>query len=956
MFAATDIPVGDYVSPNFQVIMPDSNFPNMTIGDTSTQSWQYLRREIPHNWYVDRRQPYVGFLSRDEAHILYNTALQFAGKPALEIGCWLGWSACHLALAGVNLDVVDPLLGREEFYGSVTNSLTEAGVIDRVNLVPGFSPAQVTELFQKKKHQQWSLIFIDGNHDAPGPLEDAIACADYAAPDALILFHDLAAPDVAQGLDFLKSQGWHTMIYQTMQIMGVAWRGNVQPIQHIPDPNIEWHLPVHLQHYQVSGANNLDLQEYQELLIKVRPFTLLSEMRLYALYTAAKQICLQDLPGNFVECGAYKGGASAMMAAVIKRYSQRPRKLFAFDTFSGMPEPTDCDRQVGNSAKDAGFGAGTLSAPIAENIDKIAEQLDVKDILEVVPGLFKDTLPIYHAQIGEIALLHADGDWYESTLDIFNNLYDAVVTNGIIQIDDYGCWEGCRLAIQDFVKERNLRFELELIDYSGVSFVKQSQVLETPLQLEPQVNWQPNKYLQGYEVSNLSTLESATTSYIKSAPVLAKILQLMSENQLVDAMYLTEYLTKLDVNIAGANYLKAICFYDLGRHKESLAAARKELEVNPHHGKSQEIVNNLSRTFTKPQIETAWSDRPWATSLPRETLLFIQQASMGYSYRGVPMIKNPFDFALYPLLLWQIKPRTIIEIGSKEGGSALWFGDQVNNFGLDCHIYSVDIVKVDEVSHPRVTFLQGNGRDLGKTFSDEFMQGLPRPLLVIEDADHAYETSKAVLEFFDPYLEIDEYIIIEDGIISDLVQDPNYNVGPHRALKEFLAVYGAAYVIDQQYCDYFGYNLTWCTNGFLKKVATQVRSPLDDLDYELRDINILVCPDWKQSEENLRAELSEAIAKIIAHPQSGNISLLVDITGTNEEDATLVFSGVLIDLLMQEELVNHGEPDVNFVGDLDPSQWQELLSHINYHLPLSSESDTFKMITKIGSPQIIVLE
>ena len=108
MLAATDIPVGDYVSPNFQVIMPDRCFPNMTIGDTNTQPWQYLRREIPHNWYVDGRQPYVGFLSRDEAHILYNTALQFAGQPALEIGCWLGWSACHLALAGVNLDVVDP--------------------------------------------------------------------------------------------------------------------------------------------------------------------------------------------------------------------------------------------------------------------------------------------------------------------------------------------------------------------------------------------------------------------------------------------------------------------------------------------------------------------------------------------------------------------------------------------------------------------------------------------------------------------------------------------------------------------------------------------------------------------------------------------------------------------------------------------------------------------------------
>jgi len=471
MFATTEIPVGDYISPNFQKIMPDRCFPNLIVGDPSTQPWKYLRREISHNWYVDQRQPYVGFLSRDEAHILYNTALQFAGKPALEIGCWLGWSACHLALAGVNLDVIDPMLNQDDFFGSVARSLIMAGVMPRVNLVPGFSPAEVEGLIVKN-NQLWSLIFIDGNHEAPGPLEDAITCAKYAAPDALILFHDLAAPDVSQGLDYLKSQGWQTMVYQTMQIMGVAWRGNVQPIQHIPDPSINWHIPVHLQHYEVSGIDNFDVQEFTEILNQVRPFTLLSEMRLYALYAATKQICRQDIPGNFVECGAFKGGASAMMAFVIKHYSQRPRKLFAFDTFAGMPEPTEVDRHGGIAANDTDFGVGTLSAPIAENIHRIAELLNVRDIIEAVPGLFADTLPVYRSQIGEIALLHADGDWYESTMDIFNHLYDAVVLKGIIQVDDYGHWEGCRIAIHEFERVRNLKFELEQIDYTGVRFTK----------------------------------------------------------------------------------------------------------------------------------------------------------------------------------------------------------------------------------------------------------------------------------------------------------------------------------------------------------------------------------------------------------------------------------------------------------------------------------------------------
>lgn len=252
----TLLAAGDYISPGFKIILPDAYFPNMIVGDTQTCPWPYLRREIPHNWYVDRRAPSVGFLSRDEAHILYNTALQFSGKKALEIGCWLGWSACHLALAGVALDVVDPLLEREDIRQSVINSiqgaLNASGVQTTVELIPGYSPQRVAD-FAAQFNRKWSLIFIDGEHEGDGPLNDAIVCDKFAEKDAIILFHDLAAPDVAKGLDYLKQRGWHTVIYQTMQIMGAAWRGNVEPVKHQPDPHISWELPAHLQGYDVSG-------------------------------------------------------------------------------------------------------------------------------------------------------------------------------------------------------------------------------------------------------------------------------------------------------------------------------------------------------------------------------------------------------------------------------------------------------------------------------------------------------------------------------------------------------------------------------------------------------------------------------------------------------------------------------------------------------------------------------
>ena len=241
------------MSPGLKRIKPDACFPFMVVGDTARQPWAHLRRDIPHNWYVDRRVPETGFVSRDEAHILYNSALQFVGALALEIGCWLGWSACHLALAGVTLDVVDPVLENPDVYGSVSVSLSAAGVADRVSLYPGSSPGKVLEL-TSLLHRRWSLIFIDGGHDAPAPLNDAKAAHLVAGDDALILFHDVAAPDVEQGLAYLRGLGWNTLVYQTMQIMAVAWRGRAVPIAHIPDPAVSWSLPQHLSSYRISGV------------------------------------------------------------------------------------------------------------------------------------------------------------------------------------------------------------------------------------------------------------------------------------------------------------------------------------------------------------------------------------------------------------------------------------------------------------------------------------------------------------------------------------------------------------------------------------------------------------------------------------------------------------------------------------------------------------------------------
>jgi cephalosporin hydroxylase len=271
---------------------------------------------------------------------------------------------------------------------------------------------------------------------------------------------------------------------------------------------------------------------------------------------------------------------------------------------------------------------------------------------------------------------------------------------------------------------------------------------------------------------------------------------------------------------AEALFVQANCLERVGRHAEANLVYEQALKLDPQHAGALERHACLTKALTLPVTRRIpFTARSWHTSMPFEPLSRLQNSLHNHQYRGVEMLKNPFDMALYPRLIWELKPRTIIEIGSKSGGSALWMGDLLNTFGIDGHILSVDIVRVDQVSHPRVTFLEGNGRKLGEVLDEQMLKGLPRPWLVIEDADHEYETSIEVLKFFHPWLQPGEYIVVEDGIISDLSQIPDCNSGPHRALKEFLPNHAEEYEIDSAYCDFFGYNVTWCTNGWLRKTT-----------------------------------------------------------------------------------------------------------------------------------------
>ena len=193
--------------------------------------------------------------------------------------------------------------------------------------------------------------------------------------------------------------------------------------------------------------------------------------------------------------------------------------------------------------------------------------------------------------------------------------------------------------------------------------------------------------------------------------------------------------------------------------------------------------------------------------LPPAFVIALQNAEQRFRWRGVRCVKNPFDMQIMSMLLWREKPKTIIEVGSCDGGSALWMRDIMLLHGVECRILSVDL-KPPAVTAEGVGFLEGDGRDLAAVFSDRFMAEIARPLLIVEDADHSEETTSAVLQFWMRWAQPYEMIVIEDGTPCP---------GPHAAVTKFMNEHGGEAVIDYSYCNFFGPNLTLFRDGYIRR-------------------------------------------------------------------------------------------------------------------------------------------
>ena len=227
--------------------------------------------------------------------------------------------------------------------------------------------------------------------------------------------------------------------------------------------NIDW-ITSQTQDAWLRLHDSVSSQPFARLYKAVRPYTMSGNRRLRGLYMAIRHVTAHQIPGDVVECGTARGGSAALMGLALKEVGAE-RTLWVFDTFEGIPPPTAADPDYDIAALYTGDFRGDL-----DDVAALFGRLGILDRARLVKGLFQDTLP--RAEVGAIAVLHLDGDWYESVKVCLETLYDRVSRGGIIQIDDYGHWEGARKAVDEFMAERRLAGPLRYIDYTGRQLIK----------------------------------------------------------------------------------------------------------------------------------------------------------------------------------------------------------------------------------------------------------------------------------------------------------------------------------------------------------------------------------------------------------------------------------------------------------------------------------------------------
>jgi cephalosporin hydroxylase len=192
----------------------------------------------------------------------------------------------------------------------------------------------------------------------------------------------------------------------------------------------------------------------------------------------------------------------------------------------------------------------------------------------------------------------------------------------------------------------------------------------------------------------------------------------------------------------------------------------------------------------------------------------IYKGHFNVKYRGVSAVRCPFDYVIYQMIIHELKPDLVIEIGTNKGGGALYIADLMDLMGHG-EVHTIDIVSDHEKvveEHPRIKMFFNGCANYDLHLAAPF-----KNIIVIDDSSHTYENTLSALNKFGPIITMNSYFIVEDGIIEELGLEKDFGGGPLRAIEEFLAD-NSNFVIDRKWTDFFGRNATFNVNGYLKRI------------------------------------------------------------------------------------------------------------------------------------------
>jgi hypothetical protein len=210
---------------------------------------------------------------------------------------------------------------------------------------------------------------------------------------------------------------------------------------------------------------------FREIYAKSRPYSLTSTESLYSIYKATEYVARYRIPGSIVECGVWRGGAMMVSALTLLSVDENKRDLCLYDTFDGMTAPSEKDVNYDDEPAQgrwARLQGRHFNKWCRATLGEVKRNLLLtgypQDHMMFVKGRVEDTIPAVIPP--QISILRLDTDWYESTYHALSFLFPRLSRNGVLILDDYGCWRGARRAADKYFAENKTQILLNRIDYT----------------------------------------------------------------------------------------------------------------------------------------------------------------------------------------------------------------------------------------------------------------------------------------------------------------------------------------------------------------------------------------------------------------------------------------------------------------------------------------------------------